>query len=35
MNVAQQCDWQEVKELVRQSYRHFALKRMLQVLTPD
>ena len=29
LNVAQQCDWQEISALTEQSYRHFALKRML------
>ncbi len=30
LDVSQECDWHEVKELVLHSYRHFALKRMLQ-----
>jgi predicted DNA-binding protein (MmcQ/YjbR family) len=29
LNVARHCDWQEVAALCEQSYRHFALKRML------
>ena len=29
LDVTRECDWQEVKELARHSYRHFALKRML------
>jgi hypothetical protein len=29
LDVTQECDWQEVKELAWHSYRHFALKRML------
>jgi hypothetical protein len=32
LDVTQACDWQEVKGLALQSYRHFALKRMLQKL---
>jgi hypothetical protein len=29
LNVARQCDWREIAALADQSYRHFALKRML------
>jgi predicted DNA-binding protein (MmcQ/YjbR family) len=29
LDVSEHCDWQEVEALIRQSYRHFALKRML------
>jgi predicted DNA-binding protein (MmcQ/YjbR family) len=29
LDVTRQCDWQEVESLTLQSYRHFALKRML------
>jgi hypothetical protein len=29
LNVTKQCDWDEVRALARESYRHFALKRML------
>jgi predicted DNA-binding protein (MmcQ/YjbR family) len=32
LDVAEQCDWREVAGLAQQSYRHFALKRMLQSL---
>jgi predicted DNA-binding protein (MmcQ/YjbR family) len=32
LDVAEACDWKEVKGLALQSYRHFALKRMLQKL---
>jgi hypothetical protein len=32
LDVATTCDWKEVSELALQSYRHFALKRMLQQL---
>jgi predicted DNA-binding protein (MmcQ/YjbR family) len=32
LDVTRECDWREVKGLVLQSYRHFALKRMLQKL---
>jgi hypothetical protein len=32
LDVTQACDWQEVKGLILESYRHFALKRMLQKL---
>jgi hypothetical protein len=32
LDVTQACDWQEVTGLAMQSYRHFALKRMLQEL---
>jgi len=32
LDVADECDWDEVYELARNSYRHFALKRMLAAL---
>jgi predicted DNA-binding protein (MmcQ/YjbR family) len=32
LDVSVQCDWQEVADLCLQSYRHFALKRMLREL---
>jgi predicted DNA-binding protein (MmcQ/YjbR family) len=32
LDVTTDCDWDEVAELTRHSYRHFALKRMLQQL---
>ena len=32
LDVTEACDWKEVEGLVLQSYRHFALKRMLQKL---
>jgi predicted DNA-binding protein (MmcQ/YjbR family) len=32
LNVDQSCNWDEVRELAAQSYRHFALKRMLAKL---
>ena len=32
LDVTQRCDWDEVRELALNSYRHFALKRMLQQL---
>jgi predicted DNA-binding protein (MmcQ/YjbR family) len=32
LDVTKQCDWREVEGLALQSYRHFALKRMLQTL---
>jgi hypothetical protein len=35
LDVTRECDWREVQDLVLQSYRHFALKRMLQRLKPD
>jgi predicted DNA-binding protein (MmcQ/YjbR family) len=35
VDVTQECDWSEVKGLAAQSYRHFALKRMLQRLQQD
>ena len=35
LDVAEECDWREVQGLSLQSYRHFALKRMLQTLKPD
>jgi predicted DNA-binding protein (MmcQ/YjbR family) len=34
LDVTEHCDWEEVEALIRQSYRHFALKRMLLQL-PD
>ena len=34
LDVHRSCDWREVQTLVLQSYRHFALKRMLQQLPP-
>jgi hypothetical protein len=42
LNVARHCDWQEITALAEQSYRHFALRRMLAFMakstapsTPD
>jgi hypothetical protein len=35
LDVTRECDWREVKGLALQSYRHFALKRMLQKLKQD
>lgn len=35
LDVQRECDWREIHGLVLQSYRHFALKRMLQTLGPD
>jgi hypothetical protein len=35
LDVTKECDWSEVKGLALQSYRHFALKRMLQSLEQD
>jgi hypothetical protein len=35
LDVSQACDWQEIKGLALESYRHFALKRMLQALDQD
>ncbi len=35
LDVTKQCDWGEVQGLALQSYRHFALKRMLQTLKQD
>lgn len=32
LDVTQDCDWNEIRELMRFSYRHFALKRMLNAL---
>jgi predicted DNA-binding protein (MmcQ/YjbR family) len=32
LDVSKQCDWREVDALAQQSYRHFALKRMLREL---
>jgi predicted DNA-binding protein (MmcQ/YjbR family) len=34
LDVSADCDWEEVQALVLQSYRHFALKRMLLKLPP-
>jgi predicted DNA-binding protein (MmcQ/YjbR family) len=34
LDVSAGCDWKEISGLVLQSYRHFALKRMLQRLPP-
>ena len=34
LDVTKSCDWSEIKSLALQSYRHYALKRMLQGLTP-
>ena len=34
LDVTQVCDWAEVEQLALHSYRHFALKRMLQELKP-
>ncbi len=35
LDVTQHCDWREVRGLALQSYRHFALKRMLRTLNQD
>ncbi|MDP9090906.1 MAG: MmcQ/YjbR family DNA-binding protein [Pseudomonadota bacterium] len=35
LDVTKACDWSEIKGLVLQSYRHYALKRMLQELRQD
>ncbi|HEY0746648.1 MAG TPA: MmcQ/YjbR family DNA-binding protein [Steroidobacteraceae bacterium] len=35
LEVTKACDWSEIKGLVLQSYRHYALKRMLQDLKQD
>jgi predicted DNA-binding protein (MmcQ/YjbR family) len=35
LDVSEHCDWEEVQALIRQSYRHFALKRMLLQLPND
>jgi predicted DNA-binding protein (MmcQ/YjbR family) len=35
LDVSSHCDWSEIEALTLQSYRHFALKRMLMRLTPD
>jgi predicted DNA-binding protein (MmcQ/YjbR family) len=35
LDVSGGCDWQEIESLVQESYRHFALKRMLRQLPPD
>jgi predicted DNA-binding protein (MmcQ/YjbR family) len=35
LDVSADCDWKEIAALTRQSYRHFALKRMLALLPPD
>jgi hypothetical protein len=32
LDVGAGCDWKEIETLTLQSYRHFALKRMLQRL---
>jgi predicted DNA-binding protein (MmcQ/YjbR family) len=34
LDVTADCDWEEVEALTLQSYRHFALKRMLRLLPP-
>jgi hypothetical protein len=34
LDVSTGCDWEEVAELALQSYRHFALKRMLLRMPP-
>jgi predicted DNA-binding protein (MmcQ/YjbR family) len=34
LDVSGGCDWEEIETLTLQSYRHFALKRMLQQLPP-
>jgi hypothetical protein len=34
LDVTTQCDWQEIQSLAEQSYRHFALARMLRALEP-
>jgi len=34
LDVSAGCDWREIEALVLQSYRHFALQRMLRQLTP-
>jgi hypothetical protein len=34
LDVSADCDWEEIEALTRQSYRHFALKRMLALLPP-
>jgi hypothetical protein len=35
LDVTEACDWDEVMGLALQSYRHFALKRMLRSLQQD
>jgi hypothetical protein len=35
LEVTRECDWQEIQGLALNSYRHFALKRMLQALKND
>lgn len=35
LDVTKSCDWSEIKGLALQSYRHYALKRMLQELKQD
>ena len=35
LDVSSHCDWPEIEALTLQSYRHFALKRMLLRLPPD
>jgi hypothetical protein len=32
LDITEDCDWREIKALALESYRHFALKRMLQAL---
>ena len=32
LNIENRVDWSEVEALVRESYKHFALKRMLKAL---
>jgi len=35
LDVGRDCDWHEIETLTLQSYRHFALKRMLLLLPPE
>ena len=35
LDVTKHADWDEIRFLAEQSYRHFALKRMLAKLPPD
>ncbi len=35
LDVGRDCDWHEIEALTLQSYRHFALKRMLLRLPPE
>lgn len=35
LDVSKRCDWDEIRALAEQSYRHFALKRMLAQLPPS